>query len=137
MGDCPSFNLSFNYTMFTVPILVSFICLTWEKKVVLGIMSSLSFLVFIPFGFLLALTSTILNTYFCPFVLNDMDYIYQSPPFFLSMESSLFLPLQVLSLHLSISKLQPRSGTTTYFYLSECPIMKSTLISLNFSLSME
>ena len=106
----------------------------FEKKVVFGVVSSLSFLVFVPFGFLLVLTSTILNTYFCPFVLNDMDYTYQSPNFFLSMEAKL-INLQTSSypLPLLISKLQPRGGTTTYFCLF-VTLGWTTLISPNFNL---
>ena len=48
-GNCPSFSLSFIYIMSTIPIYG-----------VLGIISSLSFLVFVHLGFLLALTSSIL-----------------------------------------------------------------------------
>ena len=81
MEDCPSFNQFLSYIMFVVPILVSQTRFNLEKKAVFGIMSSLAFLVYVPFGFLLVLTSTILCPYFCVFFLSDM-------------ELHLYLPLQ-------------------------------------------
>ena len=113
--DLPSFNLSLNCIMFTVLMLVSQTRFNFEKKAIFDIMSSLSFLVYVPIGFLLVQTSTILNTYFYPFFLSDM-------------ELHLFLPLLSIGdqpyicvantypLHLSLP-LQPRDGTTTYFCL--------------------
>ena len=118
MGDCPSFSLSFNCIMFTVPILVALIRLTFQKKAFLGIISSFSLLVFIPLEFLLALTSTVLNIYFFPLILNDMDYTYQFPTFFLSMDSNLFLPRKVLfALSIPTYLFQMIMGTTNIFLL--------------------
>ena len=94
MENCPSFNLFLSCIMFVVPMLVSLTHFHFEKKVVFDIMSSLSFFVFVPFGFLLALTSTILNTYFYPFILNDWTTL-------INLQSSFYR----WKLHLSISKL--------------------------------
>lgn len=58
-GDCPSFSLSLIRIMSTVSILVLVILFIFEKGV-LGIISSLSFLVFACLRFLLALTSSML-----------------------------------------------------------------------------
>ena len=59
-GDCPSFSLSLIRIMSTVLILVLVIRFIFKKKGVLGIISSLSFLVFVRLGFLLALSSSML-----------------------------------------------------------------------------
>ena len=133
MGDFPSFNLLLSCIMFVVPMLVSSTRFNF-KKAVFGIMFSLSFLVYVSLEFLLVLTSTILNTYFCPFILSDMDYPYQSPNFFLLMEATLIdLQTSAYPLPLSISKLQPMGGTTTCFCLF-VTLGWTTLISPNFNL---
>ena len=63
-GDCPSFSLSFTCSIFTILTLVSVIHFIFEKKGVLGIICSLSFLVLVPLGFLLVLTSSISLPYY-------------------------------------------------------------------------